>query len=47
MKFADFDKKIIKDNVKYSVDKITEIIQKVGGREPGSKEAFELRLCKL
>lgn len=41
MKFADFDKKIIKDNVKYSVDKITEIIQKVGGREPGSKEAFE------
>ena len=26
MKFADFDKKIIKDNVKYSVDKITEII---------------------
>ncbi|MBO5934028.1 MAG: M20/M25/M40 family metallo-hydrolase [Clostridia bacterium] len=41
MKFADFDKKIIKDNVKYSVDKITEIIQKVGGREPGSKECFE------
>ena len=41
MKFADFDKKIIKDNVQYSVDKITEIIQKVGGREPGSKEAFE------
>ena len=41
MKFADFDKKIIKDNVDYSVKKITEIIQKVGGREPGSKECFE------
>ncbi len=41
MKFADFDKKIIKDNVDYSVEKITEIIKKVGGREPGSKECFE------
>lgn len=41
MKFADFDKKIIKDNVDYSIEKITEIIKKVGGREPGSKEAFE------
>ena len=41
MKFADFDKSIIKKNVDYSVNKITEIIQKVGGREPGSKECFE------
>lgn len=41
MKFADFDKKIIKENVDYSVEKITEIIKKVGGREPGSKECFE------
>ncbi len=41
MKFSDFDKKIISDNVKYSVDKITKIIKTVGGRESGSKEAFE------
>ena len=41
MKFADFDKKIIKDNVDYSVKKITEIIEKIGPRESASKEAFE------
>ena len=41
MKFAEFDKKIIKDNVDYSVKKITEIIEKIGPRESASKEAFE------
>ena len=40
MKFADFDKKIIKDNVQYAVDKITEIIKEVGPRESASPEAF-------
>ena len=41
MKFEQFDKQIIKDNIKYSVDKITEIIKEIGPRESGSKEAFE------
>lgn len=41
MKFADFDKQIIKDNVKYSVDKITEIIKTVGPRESGSQQAYD------
>lgn len=41
MKFAEFDKKVIKDNVDYSVKKITEIIEKIGPRESASKEAFE------
>ncbi len=41
MKFKDFDKNIIKNNVDYSVEKITEIIKTVGGRETASKEAFE------
>jgi len=40
MKFADFDKKIIKDNVQYAVDKITEIIKDIGPRESASVEAF-------
>ena len=40
MKFADFDKKIIKDNVQYAVDKITEIITDIGPRESASVEAF-------
>ena len=40
MKFADFDKSIIKNNVDYSVEKITEIIQKIGPRESASPEAF-------
>lgn len=40
MKFADFDKQIIKNNVDYSVDKITEILKKIGPRESGSIEAY-------
>lgn len=35
------DDKVISDSVKYSVDKITEIVKKVGPRESGSKEAKE------
>ena len=41
MKFADFDKKIIKDNVQYAVDKIMEIITDIGPRESASVEAFQ------
>ena len=41
MKFADFDKKIIKDNVDYSVQKITEIIEKIGPRESASVESYK------
>lgn len=41
MKFADLSKTLIKDNVKYSVSKITDIIKTVGPREPGSPEAFK------
>ncbi len=41
MKFADFDKNIIRNNVDYSVEKITEIIEKIGGRESASPEAFK------
>ena len=40
MKFSKFNKKIIEDNVKYSVDKITEIIKTIGPRESGSPEAY-------
>lgn len=40
MNFAKFNKKIITDNVHYSVDKITEIIKTIGPRESGSKEAY-------
>ncbi len=40
MKFSDFNKKIVEKNVKYSVDKITEIIKKIGPRESGSPEAY-------
>ena len=41
MKFKDFDKQIIKDNVKYSVDKITEIIQTIGPRESGNESCYQ------
>ncbi len=41
MKFKDFDKKIIKDNVQYAVDKITQIITDIGPRESASVEAFQ------
>ncbi len=41
MKFKDFNKKIITDNVKYSVDKITEIIKTIGPRESGSEACFK------
>lgn len=40
MKFSSFDKKIISDSVRYSVDKITEIIKEIGPRESGSKETY-------
>lgn len=40
MRFKDFDRSIIKKNVKYSVDTITDIIKTIGPRESGSKEAF-------
>lgn len=40
MNFSKFNKKIIADNVHYSVDKITEIIKNIGPRESGSKEAY-------
>ncbi len=41
MKFSKIDRKLITDSVDYSVKKITEIIQKVGPRESGSKECYE------
>ena len=41
MKFEQFNKEIIKNNIKYSVDKITEIITEIGPRESGSKQAFD------
>lgn len=41
MKFKDFDKQIIRNNVKYAVDKITEIITDVGPRESASPEAYK------
>ncbi len=41
MKFEQFDKEIIKNNIKYSVDKITEIIEDIGPRESGSKQALD------
>ena len=41
MKFSQFSKKIISDNVKYSVDKITEIIKTVGPRESGSAQCYQ------
>ena len=41
MKFEQFDKSIIKENIRYSVEKITEIIDTIGPRESGSKQAFE------
>ncbi|MCD7775283.1 MAG: M28 family metallopeptidase [Clostridiales bacterium] len=41
MKFSKINRKIISDSVDYSVKKITEIIQKVGPRESGSKECYE------
>ena len=40
MKFKDFDKQIIRDNVQYSVDKITEIIKEIGPRESAGPEAY-------
>ena len=40
LKFKDFDRNIIKDSVKFSVDMITDIIKEIGPRESGSKEAF-------
>lgn len=40
MKFKDFDKQIILDNVSYSVDKITEIITDIGPRESASPKAY-------
>lgn len=47
MKFAQFDKNIIKNNVDYSVQKITEIIEKIGPRESASVESFKaLELLK-
>lgn len=41
MKFREFDKNIIKNNVDYSVEKITEIIQKIGPRESASVESYK------
>ncbi len=41
MKFSKINKKIISDSVDYSVNKIHEIINTIGPRESGSKEAFE------
>ena len=41
MKFKDFDKNIIKNNVQYAVGKITEIIKDIGPRESASVEAFQ------
>lgn len=40
MKFSSFNKKIITDNVGYTVDKITEIIKTIGPRESGSAETY-------
>lgn len=41
MKFSQFNKEIIKENIRYSVEKITEIIREIGQRESGSIQAFE------
>ena len=41
MSFSNFDKQIIKNNVQYSVDKITEIIKTIGPRESASKQAYD------